>query len=74
MANCIRSRKVLKGKINIPKLNGFANKENNLFRNDIFNKFLLKVLKNNVLLSSKKSKDKAAEIIKLSSPILAHPA
>jgi len=46
----------------------YTNKENNSFRNRISNKFSSKVPKTNVSSSSNKSKDKAAEIIKLSSP------
>jgi len=86
MADYIRSRKILKGKINdIPKLKDFGkaiwnfvssiyefgwdlvytDKNNNLFRNRILNKFTLKVLKNNFSSSSNKFKKKVAKIVRL---------
>jgi len=44
-----------------------------LFKSKVVNKFILKAPKFNLALTSDESKDKAVEIIRLPSPISAHP-
>ena len=50
-----------------------TNENNNSFKNRIINKFTSKVKKPTMLLKADSSKDKQAEIIKISPSILAHP-
>ena len=89
----IRSRKILKDKVNdIPELKDigkatwsfvsfiyksewdsiYTDRYNNSFRNRISNKTIFKVLKNNLPYNPNRSKNKVAEITRLSPPILVY--